>query len=249
MPRDMIDEKLPSRLLRHPKFQKTNENAARLAISRIHRANPGLTMNAAAHVYAERRNFGVYRYLSDEDKLSLSYLNRPIQTQTREQSSNKIRRPREPLSEIDSPFAPEGLRNALTYPYIYVWENSVREVILSKFGRNKTWWDDPSKVSKDIHDYSERISAAETKYPWSTSRGDHPIYYVGLVELFTIIERNWPVFKDAFKDLEQLRAWTKECAPIRNLVAHNIPISNVDATNVRIRTVYLWRAIKRWQAS
>ena len=245
MPRDTVESKLIKKLLAHPKLKGKSANAARIAISRIHQKNPGLTMNAAAYLYAKKKGIGVYGSLAPEDKLSLTYLKAP-QPQTREPATRTPRQ-RAPIPELDSIFTPEAVKNASAYPYVYVWENSMRQVILGKFGTGKSWWTDESKVSREIQEYAARITRAESKYPWSPSRGDHPIYYVGLVELFSIVERNWPIFKDVFRDLEQLRAWTKECAPIRNLIAHNIPISNVDMTNIKIKTVYLYRTIKRWQ--
>lgn len=247
MARDTIEPKLLAKLLGHARLKGITSNAARISISRIHQSNPGITMNAAAYLYAQKNGIGVYGSLAPEDKLSLSYVKSAPPTGPQEPQKQERRKPREPIPELDSQFTSEAVRNASAYPYIYVWENSLREVILSKVGRGKAWWTDGSKVSKDTQDYADRIARAESKYPWSTSRGDHPIYYVSLVELFSIIERNWALFKDVFKDLEQLRAWTKECAPIRNLVAHNVPISTVDMTNIKIKAIYLHRMIKRWQ--
>jgi hypothetical protein len=247
MARDTVEPKLFTRLLKHPRLKGVTANAARISVSRIHQNNPGLTMNAAAYVYAQKHGIGIYGSLAPEDKLSLSYLRTTPSTPSPETPKPKTLRAREPIPELDSQFTTEAVKNASAYPYVYVWENSLRNVILSKFGTGKAWWTDGSKVSKETRDYAEKITRAESKYPWSTSRGDHPIYYVSMVELFSIIERSWSTFKDVFKDLEQLRAWTKECAPIRNLIAHNIPISNVDMTNIKIKAIYLHRMIRSWQ--
>lgn len=205
-------------------------------------------MNAAAQIYAQRKGISLYRYLGPEDKLSLSYLKTQPPTFTTQRSKPaRMPKPKQQIPELDSPFVPQALKNGTAYPYVYIWENSLRDVILAKYGREKAWWTDSSKVSKEIQDYATRIATAEKKYPWSPDRGDHPVYYVGMVDLFAIIEKNWTTFKDVFKDLEQLRASTKECAPIRNMVAHNVPVSNVDITNMRIKAIYLWRTITKWQ--
>ena len=203
-------------------------------------------MDAAAYLFAKSKGIGIYGSLAPEDKLSLTY-QKASQTLSEPAPQAKTPRPREPNPELDSPLTADAVRNASAYPYVYVSENALREVILGKFGTGKLWWSDQKMVPKEIQDHATRIAQTEKKYPWSGSRGDHPIYYVGLVELFSIIERNWGSFKDVFRDLEQLRAWTKECAPIRNLIAHNIPISAVDMTNIKIKAVYLLRIIKRWK--
>jgi hypothetical protein len=216
-----------------------------MSISRIHQQNPGITMNAAAYLFARKNGIGIFGSLRPEDKLSLTYQKMP-QVSPEATQKGPIRQ-KQPIPELDSPFTAEAVRNASAYPYIYVSENALREVILSKFGTGKAWWSDESKVPREIQDYAARINRAESKYPWSPLRGNHPIYYVGLSELFSIIERNWATFKDVFKDLEQLRAWTKECTPIRNLIAHNIPITNIDMTNLKIKAIYLLRTIKRWK--
>lgn len=247
MPRDTVDPKLFSRLMTNSKLKETSRQTARVLISRIHQENPGITMNAAAYLYAQRKGIGIYGYLGPEDKLSLTYKKQqPVQLQPSHRGT-KPTRAISGIPDLDSPLSAEALRNASAYPYVYIWENLLRTVILEKYGMDSTWWNDSRKVSNETQEYANRIATAERKYPWIGSRGNHPIYYVGLVELFGIIERNWGTFKDVFGDLEQLRAWTKECAPIRNLIAHNIQVGNVDITNVRIKAIYLWRTISKSQ--
>ena len=79
-------------------------------------------------------------------------------------------------------------------------------------------------------------------------RGDHPIYYVGLFELFKIIERNWKDhFDKVFKDLQQLQAWIKESVPIRNLVAHNIRTRDQERQLIKKNTDYICRIVEKWK--
>jgi hypothetical protein len=152
-------------------------------------------------------------------------------------------------ADFVSPFVREANRNAKVYPYIYVLENSLRWVILQKLGVEEQWWNDKRVISEDIRNYALRIEQAEKKYPWIKKRGNHPVYYVGLLELFRIVDKNWKsYFSDVFSDLEQLRAWVKESVPIRNLVAHNIPTRDIEQHVIIKNTDYICRIIAEWNA-
>ena len=119
-------------------------------------------------------------------------------------------------------------------------------MILKEFGSGQEWWIDGTTVSTDIQEYAEKIRQAEQKYPWIMDRGNHPINYVGLLELFKIIEKNWKGhFSKVLKDLEQLRAWIKESVPIRNLVAHNIKTREQERQVIRKNTDYICRIVQK----
>jgi hypothetical protein len=83
----------------------------------------------------------------------------------------------------------------------------LRELIFLKFGRQSEWWNDRKIVSEDIQSYALKIQQAEKKYPWLKERGDHLLFYVGLFELYKIIEHSWNSFKDVFDNLQLLGAW------------------------------------------
>jgi len=230
-------------------MKSMNEFAIRNAISRIHRKNHGVTMNAAAYVFADRKGFGLYRYLSTADKLSLNYLKTPAP-----QESKSVRQQarsvtvRSVKTDFETPFLIEANKNAKAYPHIYILENTLRSVILQILGGKQDWWKDEAIVSKDIQDYAARIQQAEKKYPWMKDRGDHPIWYVGLLELFKIIDKNWkPHFSEVFVDLDQLRAWIKESVPIRNYVAHNVKLRDQEVRIIQENTDYICRLVEKWR--
>ena len=50
---------------------KITEHSIRTALSRIRRKHPSLTLNAAAEVFAKKRNFSVARWLNDKDRETL----------------------------------------------------------------------------------------------------------------------------------------------------------------------------------
>ena len=236
----------------HRKTRKMQTQSIRDAVSDIHKKNPGVTMNAAAQMFANKKGFSIYNLLSSEDKSSLRNARReeatPLQM-TPNKAKPSRRRPVEP--DFVSPFVREANNNSAPYVYVYLLENGLRQLILDSFGPNDvTWWADPMKVPDDVRQYSEKIQNAEKKYRWLKARGNHPIYYVGLGELFRIIENSWKrVFKQAFPDLEQLRGWMKESVPIRNIIAHNVATRQEERLNIKIRTDYVCRLIQKWYES
>lgn len=84
------------------------------------------------------------------------------------------------------------------------------------------------------------------KHDWLPERANHPIYYVGLEDLFKIISKNYTKhFKRIFTDQGNLRTWINECIPIRNLLAHNIRIKQEEKHNLIIRTKYICTLIEK----
>jgi len=246
MIRDVIDLKILEKIRYNPKIKEMKLQSIRSAISNIHKNNHGITMNVAAYEFARRKGFSIYRYLKPEDKQSLKYLKQTdiIKTSKTKISEKKYRILKKIEIDFENLFVFEAYTNAKAYQYIYILENSLRNVIFNEFGKCKEWWRDKKIVNKKIQDYAQRIEDAEKKYPWLKKRGDHPIYYVGLLELFKIIHRNGKRFEHMFKDLEQLRAWIKETVPIRNMIAHNIKIRDLEIKRIESNTDYICRLIK-----
>jgi len=248
MTRDVVSPKIFEKIISSPHVKHMNPNSVRNAISNIHKDNPGITMNAAAYEFAKRKGVGVFRYLSQGDKMSRQHLKPTIPPEA------KAGEPRtrgvvvkEIKPDFESPFIKEANDNAKIYPYIYILENTLRNVIFEKFGKSLDWWKNKTIVSEDIQNYAAKIRQAEQKYPWVKDRGDHPIYYVGLLELFKIVERSWNShFREVFRDLEQLRAWVKESVPIRNLVAHNVKARDQDRHNIKRIADYICTLVERW---
>lgn len=244
MSRDKIDKKLFEKIKYHPKMgENVNEAGIRNAICNIHKKNPGITMNASACEFAKSKNFSVFRYLSSADKASLANIRSEIEV--KQTHKVKLKQIKQPTVNSLGPFAQEAYVNANIYPYIYTLENNLRKVILDEFGTDIAWWQDSKIVINPVRDYQESIKAAEGKNPWLKQRGEHPVYYVGLNELFKIIEKNWSKFKPIFNnDLEQLRAWIKESIPIRNLVAHNVKTQSTEQHRMQAISTYIYNLIQ-----
>ncbi|MBI2105623.1 hypothetical protein HYT56_02165 [Candidatus Woesearchaeota archaeon] len=205
----------------------TSEQSVKNLISKI-KTDEGLScsQNAVAQVVAKIKGFSVARRLKKEDKVppNISEIVAKYARNNRGNNSKPKSAPdfKRKISNSQDPMEKEAYTNASIYPYVFLLENKLRNVIFNKFKSNSNWWTDTKIVKKDIQEYAEKIQKAEQKYKWVDARGEHPIYYVNLEHLFKIIEKNWNEFKNIFNDLGHLRTWIAECIPVRNLIAHNI---------------------------
>lgn len=245
--RDKINEKILEKILNHRiiKNKGIKKQSIRDGSSKIKKDNHGVTSSAAAYEWA-RKNYGisVYRYLSTEDVTSLHNLKNSTSPPKNNQSSKKIKTKKAVIS-YGQDYITNANQNADIYPYVYVLENSLRNLILKKFQSDKNWWTNKKIVKEDIQKYAQTIMNAEKKHKWLDARGDHPIYYVGLEHLYKIIEMTYnPHFKDIF-ELTKLRTWIDECVPIRNLLAHNIRTRKEEQDNIKIRAKYICISIEK----
>lgn len=214
-----------------------SEQSVKNFISKI-KTDEGLScsQNAVAQVAAKIKGFSVARKLKKDDKVPSNiseivakYSKNNPRNNSKPKSAPNFKRK---ISNSQDPLEKEAYTNAATYPYVFLLENKLRNVILNKFKSNSNWWNDTNIVKKDIQEYAERIQKAEEKYKWIDARGNHPIYYVNLEHLFKIIEKNWDKFKNIFNDLGYLRTWIAECVPVRNLIAHNIKTKKPERDDV-----------------
>jgi len=216
-----------------------------------------ISSEVALDIVAAKEGIDVHKLLKkdkrnqelDDFKQALSTLNfqddEPTLTKQERKTGTKIQLPRGIKTNFGMGFENAASNNAKIYPYLYVLENSLRKVILDNFKDKPDWWKNNKIVHPDIQNYAIVIKNAEKKYTWMPVRGDHPIYYVGLWELFKIIETNWKDFKSIFNNLEDLRTWMKEMVSIRHLVAHNVKTRQVDFENAKIRTTHICTMITK----
>jgi hypothetical protein len=236
-------------ILKNPKTKRMEEQSVRNAISGIRKNNPGVTLNASAQIFAQKKGFSFLGSLTPADRESLRNVARPSSqpSSVRPEKIAKTTRRYEIQPDFESPFTKEANDNLEPYAFIYLLENGLRRVILDRFESSGNWWIDEGKVPKDVQDYAKKIEDAEKKHTWVNPRGEHPIYYVGLLELFKIIEKTWkPNFKEVFPHLEDLRTWIRESVPIRNLVAHNVKTRPLERANIKIRTDSICRLVEKW---
>jgi hypothetical protein len=128
--------------------------------------------------------------------------------------------------------ADAAAKMATIYPKLYIFENSIRNVIVrvlqAKHG--KDWWTKsvPKGVQKTVLDRK----AQEDKKPWHGKRGMYEIYYSNFGDLRDIITSNWPDFEPIFLKQPWITQRLDELEPPRNIIAHNNPLSKQEESRV-----------------
>jgi hypothetical protein len=141
--------------------------------------------------------------------------------------------------QVVDPFLPKKLINeavemAKIYPVLYLFENSVRNLIKvvleKKYGSN--WWDTrvPSGVKQEV----EKRLLKEKENRWHGKRGVHKIFYTNIGDLNSIISNNWADFEDMFLSQAWIKSRIDEIEFSRNVVAHNNPLSDHDIKRLKI---------------
>lgn len=123
------------------------------------------------------------------------------------------------------------------YALMYVFENSVREVIIrrlsQKYGDN--WWDifysSNAKIA-NIRKNAKGLMQSESQNAWHGRRGNHPIYYTDLPDLRTIIEVGWSDFHYLFPKLNWVVTRIEELSMSRNVIDHHNPLQPDDQKRV-----------------
>ncbi|MCP1156613.1 Swt1 family HEPN domain-containing protein [Bacillus infantis] len=132
--------------------------------------------------------------------------------------------------EIIKELLPEDLKEkgfymAEVYTYLYCIENSLRlfieKVCKNVYGEN--YFQD-IQLNKQAKEKIENRKESKQNKKWISLRGDSDLFYLDFVELATIIENNWSIFKKFFPN-EKGQQWIiskiSDLANIRNLIAHN----------------------------
>lgn len=121
------------------------------------------------------------------------------------------------------------------YPMLYVFENSVREVVqrvmTKKFG--SAWWG-ASTVPTGIRNQVAERKTNEEKEAWHGKRGAHEICYTNIDDLVAIVQKNWPSFKAVFPRQDWFANIIRCMEMSRNTVAHMNPLPKEDVQRVRL---------------
>lgn len=213
--------------------QTIRNNVSRFKIKEC----PHATQNAAAHVLALTLDFSCAKKLKKEDRSSLpsnlSDIIARYRIKNSEGAPDHSRKFSRKVRLSVDPIEREAWKNASAYPYFYRLENSLRLLILKRMGGDALWWKRPFVPDK-IVEYTQRIEEDEKEIPWRASRGkSHPIYYATLNHLSKIIQVNWPTF-NKLGDQSSFLTRLKDLIPIRNSIAHHVPITSRDSQEVDI---------------
>lgn len=242
-----IDKGIFQRISKHKKIKPNykNEQVIRQTISNIKRKNAGLTSNAAAQIFADMHKVSVYRYLDDKDKDSLSKYIPKSSNQNSNTNNSKKGKVKGSfdialIGEIEAPgisnqLAKDAKKMASVYPIIYVFENSVRELIqkIMESKHGKDWWK-KATISTKIKDKVKIRKKNEKKNKWHGQRGAHEIFYTDIEELTSIIENNWEDFKKYLPKQHWVKTMIEIIGTSRNVIAHNNPLSVDDISALKV---------------
>lgn len=126
------------------------------------------------------------------------------------------------------------------YPTLYIFENSVRDIIervlRAVFGPD--WW--TKAVPPKVRQKAEAHKAGEKSDPWHGRRGNRELDYLLLTQLWDIIKHQWKHFDALFPD----QAWvqtiiTRDMNVSRRVLAHMNPLSTDDISNIE-------NAFRKW---
>lgn len=211
----------------------------------------------ATYLIAHENNIKVDRYLTDEQIARVRSLHQRGGHLIVERSDNPAqRRKRSIVQEIRFPGEfkatnpllsniklREARDMAMVFPLLHVLENSMRELIkrvmFDKFGAD--WWNtelNSGKLKGVLQTATNRMRTETEKHSWHQRRGAHPIDYVDLGDLGSIIlGKQEHFFPHIIPDREWFMQYMKELEPSRNVVCHMNPLDadNIDDVKSKFR--------------
>ena len=135
--------------------------------------------------------------------------------------------------------APESIRNSSAemqryYRLLYVFENSVREFVSTRFIEvdGDAWFE--KRATADMKQKVEKRKAAEEKNQWHVGRNEHPLYYLDFGDLGLLIINSWDLFKDFFPSQVWVQSRIQEGERTRNVIAHTNILSAGEGTRLEI---------------
>lgn len=133
---------------------------------------------------------------------------------------------------------------AAIYPFLYVLENSIREVIERVMTRRygDKWWD--SKAG-DLKKAVNKRTSDEERNMWHQRRGARPIDYLDFAKLPILVEQ---VEKDFVPDIIPSIGWFKhfvdEVYKSRCVVCHMNPLDNTNIQSVKVKFTQWQRQVE-----
>jgi len=132
---------------------------------------------------------------------------------------------------------------AKAYMWLYLTENTLRELIRTVFKNEQNWWE--NRVNKGIKD---SVKEAKAKYPYHGAERKDELEYTHLGQLKEIIasENNWGMFLLFLneKDKNSFKATIDKAISSRNSIAHCTPLTNEDFKFVEVRFKDILKMIK-----
>jgi hypothetical protein len=216
-----------------------------------------ISKETAAYLVAAENGIDISKYLKDDELAKVRELKAVSVPAVRPRLSPKEASAKQIVIEIDKgvkiidPLLPKKLvddatKMASVYPVVYVFENSVRNLILNvmESRHGEKWWD--TKVGPKIKEKVKSRMENEDRNRWHARRGAHAIFYTDIDELKSVITTNWSDFQDIFPDLPWVTGKIDEIEMSRNVIAHNNPLEDRDITRLRLNLEDWIMQISRW---
>jgi len=216
-----------------------------------------MTTEQAYHTFAYEAGLDLSRYLTTEQVAEIRDLIKDLKAagatapQRNDRGSRRSGPPSAPkptvvtiagMSESELPgmtarHAAEARQMAeKVYPMLYLFENSLRDVIerVLKAAHGADWW--TKAVSPKLQKKADERKAQEGNDPWHGRRGARPIDYVDLSDLWLIVKDKWSLFKPFFPSGP---AWveniiTSDMNVSRRPLAHMNPLAPDDVESVAV---------------
>jgi len=148
---------------------------------------------------------------------------------------------------LPSHIAEDARRMAGVYPLTYVFENSVRELVVrvmeKKYGAD--WWKAPIVPNK-VFDHVTTNKAGEKAVPWHGSRGTHDIHYTSIDDLIAIITTNdnRPLFEAILGKADGVKFLIEIIELSRHTIAHHRSLGASDVARLKLN-IESWQKLLR----
>lgn len=228
---------------------RIGERALRNRLANAMRAHPTITRDDALLFIAADAGINISQYV--EDHATLDRIRQLQQTQPPPRPGRSARSKQASAAtgvrvtiardiKLSDPVLPQRIINDAklmaerVYPIMYIFENSVREVIQRVMVRayGDKWW--AQKAPKKVRDTVAGRMQSEKGKAWHSKRGTHEIYYTDIDELKGIVASNWEPFAPLFNDQSWFTHTVNQIAVSRHVVAHSNPISKQDLKRLEV---------------
>ncbi len=153
---------------------------------------------------------------------------------------------------MDDPILPaqvvaDAKRMAAVYPLTYVFENSVRELVVrvmeKKYGTD--WWKAPAVPAAVLRNV-EKTKRGDEEVPWHGERGSHDIHYTTIDDLISIITtgQNWPLFAPIIGEQNAVGYLVRVIEQSRHTIAHHRPLGASDIAHLKLN-IEAWQKLLR----
>lgn len=223
----------------------------------IKQAHGPMTTQEAVCLLAHQRKLDLSRYL---DEAKLASIRQLATVAPSPEPAPPAKRPREGAAKavyvtiardikVSDPILPQRiikeakLMAEKAYPLLYIFENSVREVIhrVMHGAVGAQWW--AAAVPQDIAARVAKRMRKEERNAWHGKRKAHPIYYADMGHLKQIVTSNWQHFAPLFPNEAWFTSHFDAVAMSRNVVDHHNPLADDDIKAVEVYTSHWHKQI------